>query len=540
MTGPYVDGTKTDALMQDAALAPTPVADAPGLTPALASTGQEMRTGQPRARYGGRMNADGGLAWNAQNDQMMPGGTQIRESRTAWNDPLFGNTGQVLPHAHLANQLQGKKLERAKQRAEIKKKLENWDPTAGIPEVAPAYQEDLNKYVASQFEDAYRAAVDLNGGDEQAAQLALSNPNSAEGRAWKAIVDDATVVARKANFVTNDAIATMKAMDDGDAEYIQEVYDAADASVRAMKNGGNVRALANGMEQYQVVKEWNSFLKEKGIAEQLQKTDWSKETLNIPKGRDRNGMLVYETIGMGDPRMKDAIIRQTMMTVPPKYHKIYGEDGLYQRLERLLSANITSEAKIIDPYHAPTGSGDGAGGKPKAFVGGWEQGVSSTIPEPTEGSQWLGRKNLPVFLRGNVDRAPLMEVVGGRNVPMGPRPFTDENGNPVTIKSPQFERNSAGDLFITGEMVGDAEETSRTYKNENGDEVTETVKKSSKTPSSTGVMVKGNEAKLDEYAPGWREQVGYETSAGKKTTSIDLDKGTQKVYKYNPATGQIE
>lgn len=567
MAGPFEEGGKADALLQqDAALAPTPVAQAPG----LASTGQQMTTGVPRARYGGRMNPDGGLAWNASNDQMMPGGTQIQESRSTQvgkygGSPLFGNTGQILPHAHWANQLQGNRLAREKQRAEIRQKLEKWDPMGGIPEVAPAYQESLDNYVAAGFEDVYKAALDLNGGDEQQAQLAMMNPGSPEGRALADFRNAATVVARKANFVTNDALAAMKAMDEGEAEYNQEVYDAADAAIRALNNGGNVRAVADSLEQYQTVKEWNSFIKENGIADQLLRTDWSKETLNIPKGRDRNGMLVYETIGAGDPRMKDAIIQQTMLSIPPKYHKLYGEDGLYQRLERLLSANITSDAKVIDPYHAPTGESS----KPKSGYNFGNIGVSAGLTPasagtqevfgvPTAGGGTLGSALDPTY--GKVPTLALTETTGDKTKEIGIRRFNDPKGEPHQLYGASLKKIGNEWVVIGRELSAkEIEKISNEVRSNTSssgrvdgvtsqdieDEITKRVQEQSLGALRT-YKAMDNVPEIEGYI-GTSDLDGlWNSLQGRKTTSVNLDSGQQsvsggkKTYKYNPATGQLE
>ena len=361
------------------------------------------------------MNPDGGLAWNASNDQMMPGGTQIQESRSTQvgkygGSPLFASTGQILPHAHWANQLQGNRLAREKQRAEIRQKLEKWDPLGGIPEVAPAYQESLNNYVAAGFEDVYKAALDLNGGDEQQAQLAMMNPGSPEGRALADFRNAATVVARKANFVTNDALAAMKAMDEGEAEYNQEVYDAADAAIRALNNGGNVRAVADSLEQYETVKEWNSFLKDTGLQQALKDAAFGKDVL-VPGRRDNLGNNLYDTLTVADPAQRDQILDLYAAQVPPKYHKMWGTDGVKERLSAYLTMNEEAKRQIDEPWHgfAPSSSGSGAGGDGRPFT----VGVSKSKTEQRPGVLRKGAQDTIVM--------DLFDNTGDKTMQMGNR-----------------------------------------------------------------------------------------------------------------------
>lgn len=497
---------------------PPPMVATVGGTPVPQDGGGLQPIGGPATSAQGRPEgnlAGGGMglgvqapnyAWQVSSNDLFPGGTRIQSERTAWGDPIMAPSPSVIPWSVIANRQQAI----SKQRNALNAEVRAWDPYKDMPTVHPAYSESFQKAYMDRTQKRIQEAIAAHGGDYTAAYLDLNNPASQLGQQFKREQLALLTIARKSNDVTDRAANTVDQMRMGKAEFDPLVYEQGQRVLDGSEYSGDAIKLADEFEQFEAVTNFSSFLKENGMMAALTGAKFGQDVV-LP-ARNEKGHIVWETVSGADPAARQRIIDSMYEQVPLFYKEMWGEQGVKDRLGAYLTRDDKRNLDIREQWHGWSPSQQ-ASQQPKAMLGGPEQGKSTQGLEASDrrsAIDYFGKSTQPYVAQADVTRWPMTEVSGGKSVSMGPRRFTDASGNHFEMKPSYIERRADG-LYITGKAVGDTQSVTTTEieTDENGDqkEVLKTVD-TSKTTGDVAIPVRGNEASLDLYIPGWREQVG--------------------------------
>ena len=248
------------------------------------------------------------------------------------------------------------------------------------------------------------------------------------------------------------------------------------------------------------------------------------------------------------------ILRQkTREEVDKEFHRIIAQAGrdmigadpneLQKKVEAWFPRmkSETEDVKFL-PGQGEGGS-NGGGEEDGVWVGTLERGVSPKIIQSEEVVSTApediisGKKTTTRLSKARVDRLPIGEIVGKRRQNMGPRKFTDQNGNPVEMRPQYIERDENGAFYIVGRPVAQEETTSEDEstvtetmrKGPGGSLITEkTVQKKGNKPQPdwVSVPVSENEGAINDYLGGqdWRSAFGaasQRAAPAKKASSSD-------------------
>lgn len=444
-------------------------------------------------------------AWQVNNSDLFPAGTQLTRERTAWGDPINVAGPSVIPWSVIANRQQQNANDRRKLEAEMR----SWDPYKDMPEVSPAYSDSFQKTYMDRTQRRIREAVDAYGGDYNLAYRDLNNPASPLGHQFRREQLALLTIARKANSVTDSAMNTIDAMEKGEAEVDPLVYQQGKRVLSGAEYSGDVIQLADDMEQFEAVQNFSKFLKEKGLMQALMAAKFGQDVA-VPGKRDRNGKIIYETITQADPNARQRILDAAYAQVPIFYRNMWGEQGVKDRLDAYLTMDEESKRQIEEPWH---GFAPREGDKDtRAVVGGPERRSMGQSTMDLSGSapmeQVIGRQNYD---------ATSFPIAQGGNAVSGTWRLTNrtKDGEEVTEIKPKDFVVINGETFVRGEYAGNEDKvTTKTEQKDKSGNVIGVKETTTSTKSLTDflVPVKGNEATLDQYAANWREQVGYGTA----------------------------
>jgi hypothetical protein len=181
-------------------------------------------------------------------------------------------------------------------------------------------------------------------------------------------------------------------------------------------------------------------------------------------------------------------------------------------------------------WNAPRPKGGGGqGGSPKTWIGGVEKSISENIVgsdgPPNKIAFVPGETPGPTMYRKDTERRRVGDLVAGRQQPMGPRVFSDSEGRQITMKPQYIESDGMGNLYVSGELVGDGQTVTftTTETDENGElkEVTKVVDTSKKSPPVVINLNDQRKTAESYFGPGWDQgfTMGVPVSSQSKNSS---------------------
>lgn len=216
-------------------------------------------------------------------------------------------------------------------------------------------------------------------------------------------------------------------------------------------------------------------------------------------------------------------------------------DALEARLAKMFPRvkSDIEETKFF-PEPKDDGSSKDGGEDTGTWFGNLERGVSPTMVESFTGPSTdpvdiiSGKTTTNKVGKGTVNRLPIGEIVSKRKQNMGPRKFTNEQGESVEMRPQYIEQDQNGGLYIVGRPV--AEEDTSTSTTDlisetdygEGVKMRTTERLSNKPqPKWVSVPVSQNESAIDQYMGGseWRNE--FPSIGPRKMSYLETDPAPQ-------------